>query len=75
MRVQRSNSHIVHFARQLVPRASARQLSAAQAGPARDVTQLHVYLVLHGRNHPAGNYSLLPDSEHTRAGSHDVTRA
>ena len=40
---------------------------------ARDVMQLHVYLVLHGRNHPAGIYSLLPDSDHTC--SHDVTRA
>ena len=45
MRVQHGNSHIAHFARKLVPRASARQLAAAQAGPARDVMQLHMYLV------------------------------
>ena len=38
-----------------------------------DVMQLHVYLVPHGRNHPAGIYSLLPDSNHTC--SHDVPRA
>ena len=38
---------------------------------ARDVMQLHVYLVPHGRHHPAGIYSLLPDSDYTC--SHDVT--
>ena len=32
-----------------------------------------MYLVPHGRNHPAGIHSLLPDPEHTC--SHDVTRA
>ena len=40
---------------------------------ARDVMQLHMYLVPHGRYHPAGLHSLLPDSNHTC--SHDVTRA
>ena len=53
---QHGNSHIVHFARQLVPHASARQLSAAQAGPARDVMQPHMYLV--------------PSSAHVRGRTH-----
>ena len=38
---------------------------------ARDVMQLHVYLVPHGRHHPAGIQPLLPDSDYTC--SHDVT--
>ena len=40
---------------------------------ARDVMQLPCTSSLHGRHHPAGIYSLLPDSDNTC--SHDVTRA
>ena len=65
MRVQHGNSHIAHLRGNYQPRT---------LDLARDIMQLHVYLVPHGRNHPAGNYSLLPDSNpHTC--SHDVTRA
>ena len=38
---------------------------------ARDVMQLHVYLVPHGRHNLAGIHSLLPDPDYTC--SHDVT--
>ena len=53
MRVQRGNSHLAHLRSNYQPR---------MLDLARDVMQLPVYLVPYGRNHPAGNYSLLPDS-------------
>ena len=65
MRVQRGNSHLAHLRSNYQPR---------MLDLARDVMQLLCTSSLHGRNHPAGNYSLLPDPN-TRAGSHDVTRA
>ena len=65
MRVQRGNSQFAHLRGNYQPR---------MLDFARYVMQLHAYLVPRGRNHPAGNYSLLPDPN-TRAGSHDVTRA
>ena len=65
MRVQHGNSQFAHLRGNYQPRT---------LDLARDVMQLHMYLVLHGRHHPAGLYSLLPDPN-TRAGSHDVTRA
>ena len=62
MRIQRGNSHVALLHGNYQPRTL--DLS-------RDVMQLHVYLVPHGRHHPAGIYSLLPDSDYTC--SHDVT--
>ena len=64
MRIQRGNSHVALLHGNYQPRT---------LDLARDVMQLHVYLVPYGRHHPAGIYSLLPDSDHTC--SHDVTRA
>ena len=64
MRIQRGNSHIALLHGNYQPRT---------LDLARDVMQLHVYLVPYGQHHPAGIYSLLPDSDHTC--SHDVTRA
>ena len=64
MRVQRGNSHLAPLRGNYQPR---------MLDLARDVMQLHMYLIPYGRNHPAGIHSLLPDSNHTC--SHDVTRA
>ena len=64
MPIQRGNSHLALLRGNSPPRT---------LDLARDVMQLHMYLVPHGRNHPAGFYSLLPDSDHTC--SHDITCA
>ena len=53
---QRGNSHLAHLRGNSQPRT---------LDLARDVMQLHVYLVPHGRHHPAGIHSLLPDSDYT----------
>ena len=63
MRIQRGNSHLTLLRGNYQPRT---------LDLARDIMQLHVYLGPLGRHHPAGNYSLLPDPNHTC--SHDVTR-
>ena len=53
-------------ARQLAPRAPLHgNYQPRMLDLARDVMQLLSTSSLHGRNHPAGNYSLLPDSNHT----------
>ena len=49
---QRGNSHVALLHGNYQPRT---------LDLARDIMQLHVYLVPRGRNHLAGNYSLLPD--------------
>ena len=64
MRIQRGNSHLVLLHGNYQPRT---------LDLARDVMQLPCTSSLLGRHHPAGIYSLLPDSDHTC--SHDVTRA
>ena len=56
MRVQHGNSQFAPLRGNYQPR---------RLDLTRDVMQLPVYLVPYGRNHPAGNYSLLPDSKHT----------
>ena len=60
--LQRGNPQLVHQR----GNSQSRTLDLA-----RDVMQPHVYLFPHGRPHPAGIYSLLPDPDHTC--SHDVT--
>ena len=52
MRVQHGNSLFAHLRGNYQPR---------MLDFARDVMQLPVYLIPHGRNQPAGFYSLLPD--------------
>ena len=66
MRVQHGNSHLAHLRGNYQPRT---------LDLARDVMQLPVYLVPHGRNHPAGNYSLLPDpAPHVQAAMTSLAR-
>ena len=60
--LQRGNSHLAHLRGNSQPRT---------LDLARDVMQLHCTSSLHGRHHPAGIHSLLPDSDYTC--SHDVT--
>ena len=52
MRVQHGNSQFAHLRGNYQPR---------MLDLTRDVMQLPCPSSLHGRHHPAGNYSLLPD--------------